>query len=86
MSPALNPMKESLIMMLNNLMGLPRWLRGKESFCGAGDMGSIPGWGRSPGEGSGSCLQDSCLENPMDTRAWQAAVHGVAESQTQLSD
>ena len=48
------------------------------------DMGSIPVLRRSPGEGNGSPLQNSCLENPMDTGAWQAAVHGVKKSQTQL--
>ena len=50
---------------------------GKESSCNAGDLGLIPGLGRSPGEGNGNPLQNSCLENPMD-RAWRAAVHGVA--------
>ena len=48
--------------------------------------GSIPGLGRSPGEGHGNPLQDSCLANPMDRGAWQASVHRVAKSQTQLSD
>ena len=48
------------------------------------DMGSIPGLGRSPGEGHGNPLQYSCQENPMDRRAWQATVHGVAKSWTQL--
>ena len=48
----------------------------------ARDSGSIPGSGRSPGEGNGTPLQCSCLENPMDRGAWWAAVHGVAESQT----
>ena len=47
-----------------------------------GDPGSIPGSGRSPGEGNGDPLQHSCLENPMDRGAWQATVHGVAKSQT----
>ena len=51
---------------------------GKESACNAGDLGSIPGLGRSAGEGNGNPLQYSCLENPMDRGAWQAAVHGVA--------
>ena len=51
---------------------------GKESACNAGDLGSIPGLGRSPGEGNGNALQYSCLENPMDRGAWQATVHGVA--------
>ena len=54
--------------------------------CNAGDPGSIPGWGRSPGEGNGSPLQYSCLENPMDRGAWWAVVHGVEKSWTQLSD
>ena len=45
--------------------------------CNAGDPGSIPGLGRSPGEGNGNPLQDSCLENPMDRGAWQTTVHGV---------
>ena len=48
-------------------------------------MGSVPGLGRSPGEGNGNTLQYSCLENPMDRGVWQAAVHGVSKSQTQLS-
>ena len=47
-------------------MGLPRWLSGKESACQAGDMGSISGLERCPGEGNGNPLQYSCLENPMD--------------------
>ena len=50
------------------------------------DAGSIPGLGRSPGGGHGSPLQYSCLENPIDRGAWQAAVHKVAQSWTQLSD
>ena len=45
----------------------------------AGDEGSVPGSGRSPGEGNGNSLQYSCLENPMDRGAWQATVHGVTE-------
>ena len=53
------------------------WLSGKESACNAGDSGSIPGSGRSPGEGSGNPLQYSCLGNPMDRGAWHATVHGV---------
>ena len=48
----------------------------------AGDMGSIPGLGRSPGGGNVDLLQSSCLENPMDRGAWWAPVHGVAKSQT----
>ena len=49
---------------------------GKESACNAGDVGSIPGLGRSPGEGNGNPLQYSCLGNLMDRGAWQAMVHG----------
>ena len=52
----------------------------------AGDTGSVPGLGRSPGEGNGDPLQYSCLENPMDGETWQATVHGVTKSPTQLSD
>ena len=58
----------------------------KVSACNAGDLGSIPGSGRSPGEGNGNPLQYSCLENPMDGGAWWATVHGVAKSWTRLSD
>ena len=54
----------------------------KESACNGGDLGLIPGSGRSPGEENGNPLQYSCLENPMDRGAWQAVVHGVAKSQT----
>ena len=67
-------------------MGFPCSLVGKESACNAGDLGLIPGLGRLPGEGNGNPLQYSCLENLMDRGAWQAAVHGVAKSWTQLSD
>ena len=52
----------------------------KASACHVGDPGSIPGLGRSPGEVNGNPLQYSCLKNPMDRGAWQATVHGVAES------
>ena len=51
----------------------------KNPLANAGDVGSIPGLGKSPGEGNGNLLQYSCLENPMDRGAWQATVHGVAE-------
>ena len=49
-----------------------QWLKGKESFCQAGDMGSIPGMGRSPGKGNDSLLQYSYLGNPMDRGAWDS--------------
>ena len=56
------------------------------SACNAGDLGLIPGSGRSPGEGNGNPLQYSCLENPMDRGAWWAIVHGVTKSRTRLSN
>ena len=55
----------------------PGGLVSKESSCNAGDLGWIPGLGRSPGEGNGNTLQYSCLGNRMDKGAWQATVHGV---------
>ena len=62
------------------LQGFPNDSPGKESTCNAGDLGLIPGSGRSPGEGNGNPLQNSCLENPMNRGAQQAIVHGVTES------
>ena len=61
---------------------LPRWLSGKEPTCQAGDVGSIPGLGRSPGEGNSNPFQYSCLGSPMDRGAWQATVHGVSTDLT----
>ena len=58
----------------------------KASACNEGNLGSVPGLGRSPGEGNGNPLQYSCLENPMDGGNWWATVHRVAKSQTRLSD
>ena len=66
-------------------LGFPVGSDGKESACSAGDPGSIPGWGRSPGEGNGYPLQYSCLENSMDRGAWWATVHGLMKSWAQLS-
>ena len=63
-------------------MGFPGGSDSKEPTCNAGDLGSIPGPERSPGEGHGNPLQYSCLENPMDRGAWRAIVHGVAKSRT----
>ena len=60
-------------------MGFPGSSDGEESACNAGDLGSIPGLGRSPGEGNAYILQYSCLENSMDKGAWWATVHGVPE-------
>ena len=54
-------------------------LDSKESACNAGGLGSIPGLGRSPGEGNSNPLQYSCLENTMDQEAWWATVHGVSQ-------
>ena len=63
-------------------LGFPGSSDGKESDCNAGDLDSIPGLGRSPGEGNGTPLQHSCLENAMDRGVWRAAVHGVPKSWT----
>ena len=63
-------------------LGFPGSSAVKASASNAGDPGLIPGLGRSPGEGNGTPLQYSCLENPMDGGAWWATVHGVAESDT----
>ena len=71
---------------LLTMRGFPGASVVKESTCNAGDPGSIPGSGRSPGEGTGNPLQYFCLGNPMDRGTWQAAVHGVSKSQTYLSD
>ena len=67
-------------------MGFSGGFDAKASACNAGDLGLIPGSGRSPGEGNGNPLQYSCLENSMDGGAWRATVHGVAKSRTRLSD
>ena len=70
--------------------GFPGGSEVKASACNAGDLGSIPGSGRYPGEGNGNPLQYSCLENPTDGDshggAWWAIFHGVTNSQTRLSD
>ena len=67
-------------------MGFPGGSAGEESICNAGDLGLIPGLGRSPGEGNGNPFQCSCLEKSMGRGAWRATVHGAAESRTRLSD
>ena len=69
-----------------NSLGFPGGSDSKELACNAGDTGLIPGLGRSSGEGNGNPPRYSCLENPMDRGAWWAAIHGVAKSQTQLSN
>ena len=60
-------------------LGLPRWFNGKESACSAGDMGSILGSGRFPGEENSNPLQCSCLGNPTDRGAWQATIHEITK-------
>ena len=60
--------------------GFPDGSDGKEFACNAGDLGSIPGSGRSSGEGNGNSLQYSCLENPKDRGAWWATVLGITKS------
>ena len=81
-----NPLREVYFLMREQSSGLdltwpwtgfPAGSVGKDSACNAGDLGSIPGLGRFPGEGNGNPLQYSCLENPMDRGAWQAIVHRV---------
>ena len=67
-------------------LGLPDGSAGNESACNAGNTGLIPGLGRSPGEVNGFPLHYSCLGNSMDRGTWWATVHGVAKSQTRLSD
>ena len=71
---------------VNFLAKFPGGSDHKLSARNAGDMGSIPGLGRSPGEGNGNPLQYSCLENPMDRGAWWAIVHRVTKSRKRLSD
>ena len=73
---------ESITVEIKNTIyeiGFSWWLSGKESAFPRGDIGSIPGLGRSPGEGNANPLQYSCLGNPMGKRAWQATVHSVAK-------
>ena len=76
----------SVSMPHSGLNDFPDGSDGKASAYNAGDPVSIPRLGRSPGEGNGNPLQYSCLENPMDRGAWLATVHGVAKSQTRLSN
>ena len=74
------------VISIHLLLGFPCCSDGKESACDVGDLDSVPGLGRSPGEGNGYPLQYSRLENFMDRGAWQATVHGVAKSLTQVND
>ena len=70
--------------MYTHTLGFPGGSVVKNLLVNAGDLGSIPGSGRPPGEGNSNPLQYSCLENPMDGGAWWATVHGVAQSRTRL--
>ena len=72
------PNNPHLMVTTSDILSWP-CLSGKQFAYSAGDLGSIPGSGRSPGEGNGNPLQYSCLENPMDKGAWQATVHGIVE-------
>ena len=72
--------KSYVYTILQPIKGFPTWLSGKESTCQAGDTGSIPGLGRSSGEGNSNPLPYSCLGNPMDRGIWWAIVLGVAKS------
>ena len=69
-------------MEITYILGFPGGSDCKESTCNAGDLGSIPGLGRSPGGGHGNPLQYSCLENSRDSGAWRATDHGISRSQT----
>ena len=82
-TPKFLPHKSYLELIFSHI-GFPGGSEVKASACNVGDLGSIPGLGRSPGEGNGNPLQYSCLENPMDRGAWWAT--RVAKSQTWLSD
>ena len=88
MSVIVQPIKcrsrsESSCLLLRQM--LPPWLRGKKSTCNTGDEGSIPGQGRFPGKGNDNPLQYSCLENPIDRKAWWAIVNRVTKSWRRLS-
>ena len=75
-----------IFMDANLHLGFPGSSVVKKPPASAGDVDSIPGSGRSHGEGNSNPLQYSCLGNPMDRGAWRAIVHGVTKNQTQLSD
>ena len=80
--PSEPPGKPQFYAYLLHCTGIPMWVSGVESTCHAGDLGSISGWGRSPGGGNDNPLQFSCLGNLMHRRAWQATVRVVAKSWT----
>ena len=68
------------------VLGFPGGSDSKESACNAGDLGLIPGSGRSPGEGNGNPLQYSCLENSMDRGAWWATVYAVGRKESDTTE
>ena len=74
------------MMFITEILGFPGGSVVKNPPANAGDTGSIPGSGRSPGKGNGNPPQYSCLENPTDRGVWRATAHGVTKSQTQLRD
>ena len=78
--------EEAVYRGISSKLGFHGGSYGKESACNAGDPCSIPGLGRSPGEGNGLPLQYSCLENSRDRGAWQATVLGIAKSWHDWSD
>ena len=82
---SISPSSEYLAL-ISFRMGFPGSPVSKESTCNVGDLGLIPGLGRSAGGGHGNPLQYSCLKKPMDRGAWQVTVHGVAKRWAQLSD
>ena len=67
--------------LIRTILSFPSGSDSKESPCNTGDLGSVPGSGRPPGEGNGNPCQSSCQENPLERGAWGAKVHGVAKSQ-----
>ena len=83
-NPKLDGSVEKGVAQLSAYMGFSSGSDSRELACSAGDLGLIPGSGRSPGEGNGYLLQYSCLENSTDRGVWQATVHGVTKSWTQL--
>ena len=82
------PLNKSLLYKHKEMpfLGFPGGLDGKESACNTGDRVQYLGWEDTPGEGNGDPLQYSCLENPMDGRAWWATDHRITTSRTRLSD
>ena len=87
-SPTIYPLPILFILLyskdLTSPIGSTGGSDGKESACNTGDLGLIPGFGRSPGKGNGNPLQYFCLENPMDRGAWWTTFHRVTRSQTRL--